>query len=172
MNELDFPVIIPDGPMKALSLWQPWASLVARGVKRHDTRTWTTEHRGLVAIHASKVVDLAGAPNALCRAALDMFWWATKHPASAVVAVARLTACRAAPSVEPFVTRADRAATDFSAGRFALVFDEIHALYEPIPLAGRQGLFNWTPPPDLAARLGPRLDHGAICRSIGWGVGA
>lgn len=40
--------------MKALSLTQPWASLVAIGAKRIETRSWSTSYRGLVAIHASK----------------------------------------------------------------------------------------------------------------------
>jgi hypothetical protein len=27
-----------DTPMRALSLWQPWASLIAQGIKRIETR--------------------------------------------------------------------------------------------------------------------------------------
>lgn len=38
--------------MKALTLHQPWASLVARGVKTIETRSWSTRHRGPLAIHA------------------------------------------------------------------------------------------------------------------------
>lgn len=40
--------------MKALSLHQPWASLIAMGVKTIETRSWSTSHRGLLAIHAAK----------------------------------------------------------------------------------------------------------------------
>lgn len=46
--------------MKALTLHQPWASLVALGVKTIETRSWATKHRGPIAIHAgtsSKVLD-------------------------------------------------------------------------------------------------------------------
>lgn len=39
--------------MKALSLWQPWASLVALGEKRIETREWSTRYRGELAIHAT-----------------------------------------------------------------------------------------------------------------------
>jgi hypothetical protein len=46
MNERD--------AVKALSLWQPWASLVALGVKTIETRSWSTSYRGPLAIHASK----------------------------------------------------------------------------------------------------------------------
>lgn len=40
--------------MKALSLWQPWASLVAIGAKTIETRSWSTSYRGPLAIHAAK----------------------------------------------------------------------------------------------------------------------
>src|SRR6267154_1758716 len=39
--------------MKALTLWQPWASMIAFGEKRIETRCWSTKHRGLLAIHAA-----------------------------------------------------------------------------------------------------------------------
>lgn len=40
--------------MKAISLWQPWASLMAIGAKTIETRHWPTHYRGLLAIHAAK----------------------------------------------------------------------------------------------------------------------
>jgi hypothetical protein len=40
--------------MKALSLWQPWASAIAVGAKRVETRSWATAYRGPLAIHAAK----------------------------------------------------------------------------------------------------------------------
>lgn len=38
--------------MKTLTLHQPWASLVALGVKTIETRSWSTSYRGPLAIHA------------------------------------------------------------------------------------------------------------------------
>jgi hypothetical protein len=40
--------------VKALTLYQPWASLVALGVKTIETRSWSTDFRGPLAIHAGK----------------------------------------------------------------------------------------------------------------------
>lgn len=40
--------------MKAISLLQPWASLVIMGVKTIETRSWQTAYRGSLLIHASK----------------------------------------------------------------------------------------------------------------------
>lgn len=40
--------------MKALSLLQPWATLVVIGAKQIETRSWSTAYRGPLLIHASK----------------------------------------------------------------------------------------------------------------------
>jgi hypothetical protein len=42
--------------MRVLSIQQPYAQLVVRGVKRLEVRTWTTDFRGRIAIHASAAV--------------------------------------------------------------------------------------------------------------------
>lgn len=39
--------------MKAISIKQPWASLIAHGIKDIENRTWATKYRGKVLIHAS-----------------------------------------------------------------------------------------------------------------------
>lgn len=41
--------------MKALSIKQPWSSLIAHGIKDIENRTWKTNFRGRVFIHASSV---------------------------------------------------------------------------------------------------------------------
>jgi hypothetical protein len=154
--------------IKAISLWQPWATLVARGLKTHETRHWPTEHRGPIAIHAAKTLDLVGAPVQLCHRGLGRAWWA-ECPQGAIVAIARLRTCVSTDAVFRDLTRADEAAGDFSQGRFAWRLGDIRRLVEPIPALGRQGLFNWAPPQDIEDRLGPALDHEAICAAIGWG---
>lgn len=50
--------------MKAITLTQPWASLVAAGAKTVETRSWTTNYRGPLAIHAAKGMRVDDA--ALC----------------------------------------------------------------------------------------------------------
>lgn len=39
--------------MKALSIKQPWAVLIAHGIKNIENRTWKTNFRGKIYIHAS-----------------------------------------------------------------------------------------------------------------------
>ena len=40
-------------PTKALSIRQPWASLIAHGIKDIENRTWKTNFRGRIYIHVS-----------------------------------------------------------------------------------------------------------------------
>lgn len=40
--------------MKVLTLQQPWATLVAIGAKKIETRSWSTKYRGMLAIHSGK----------------------------------------------------------------------------------------------------------------------
>ncbi|MDX5091650.1 ASCH domain-containing protein, partial [Lactobacillus crispatus] len=43
--------------MKAITIHQPWATLIALGEKQFETRSWETKYRGPLAIHAGKKVD-------------------------------------------------------------------------------------------------------------------
>ena len=47
--------------MLALSVRQPWANLIASGVKTIELRSWATDHRGPLAICAGKEIDREGA---------------------------------------------------------------------------------------------------------------
>lgn len=40
---------------KALTIQQPWAALIMKGVKQIELRTWSTKYRGILYIHAAKV---------------------------------------------------------------------------------------------------------------------
>ena len=56
--------------MKALTLTQPWAALVAIGAKHIETRSWATSYRGPLAIHAAKGIGSVGGAMglmSLCR---------------------------------------------------------------------------------------------------------
>jgi len=40
--------------MKAITLLQPWASLLVCEAKQYETRSWATSYRGPIAIHSAK----------------------------------------------------------------------------------------------------------------------
>ena len=132
--------------MKAISLWQPYASLVACGLKRVETRSWPTKYRGPILIHAGKrwTPEL----EATARHFRERFSWRTYVPSvgalplGAVVAVARITEChemdRAWIEAQ---SPLERAAGVWLPGRFGWVLEDVRAPGAPIPLKGRQGLF-------------------------------
>lgn len=43
--------------MKVLTIKQPFATLIAEGLKEYEFRTWKTKYRGEVLIHAGKGID-------------------------------------------------------------------------------------------------------------------
>ena len=43
--------------MKVLTLKHPWATLVAEGIKKYEFRSWKTNYRGKISIHAGSGVD-------------------------------------------------------------------------------------------------------------------
>lgn len=145
--------------MKALSIHQPYAHLIATGAKRIENRTWPTAHRDWLAIHASKTrhrVELwpanDGAPS------IDVADLAF----GAVVAVARVSAClilsHLAAAVALYELKHDRAHPyewvrhdPHASGPWCWVLEDVLALPEPLPYRGRQGLF------DLDAETSQRI---------------
>ena len=84
--------------MKALTIWQPWASLLACGAKQYETRSWATKYRGPIAIHAGKKfgeMDFGykDGKNTILDALRDC--GNTQHPLplGAVIATAELVNC-------------------------------------------------------------------------------
>lgn len=43
--------------MKVITLKQPWATLVAEGLKKYEFRSWKYNYRGEILIHAGKGID-------------------------------------------------------------------------------------------------------------------
>ncbi|RYF10502.1 MAG: ASCH domain-containing protein [Flavobacteriales bacterium] len=57
--------------MKTLSIKQPWASLIATGIKDIENRTWATKYRGRIYIHASGKLAFDSLANQLTTDQLD-----------------------------------------------------------------------------------------------------
>lgn len=100
-------------PIKTLSLWQPWASLVAVGEKRIETRSWATKHRGTIAIHATQNWPQEARYFSLRFPAWDML---AKH---------------------------EQAFGNYALGRYAWVLSDWIPLEMPIPARGGHRLWNW-----------------------------
>jgi hypothetical protein len=145
-------------PIKCISLWEPWASLMAAGFKPDETRHWPTHIRGRVAIHASRTrAGLDDGPRDLCAFAFGLDWRATR-PFGCVVAVGELTGCVGTAARARQVRHCNLISGNYGPERYAFHFERVRPLVEPILLTGRQGFFDWLPPEDLEARLRPAVE--------------
>lgn len=140
--------------MKAITIWQPWASLLISGQKIYETRSWATAYRGPIAIHAAKrpvrrIIDALAEGNfwetlALFESLFPGPGELVQLSTGAVVGKALLMRCN--PIDEAFVaklTPMERALGDFTLGRYAWEFQEMVPVDLPVPVKGRQGLWEW-----------------------------
>lgn len=147
--------------MKTLSLTQPWASLVAVGAKRVETRSWTTSYRGPIAIHAAKGMDLAARETLLsCRVAgLIPMQRDEPIPLGALIATAALSDVwrvnHPGDARRWGLSPQEIAFGDFGVGRYAWFLRDIERLAEPIPARGALGL--WDFPLESAHKAGQTL---------------
>lgn len=160
--------------MKCISLWQPWATLIALGEKTIETRSSSTDYRGPLAIHAAKKWGLG--MLALTRSepliahrlryhgisfdtpGLNYATLQPPIPFAAVVAVADLVGCERTENLDSRlwiigrqVSIKERAFGDYTPGRWAWILDNIRKVDPPIYCRGARGLFRL--PPDVETQL-------------------
>lgn len=71
--------------MKVITIKQPFASLIAAGLKEYEFRTWKTNYRGEILIHAGKGID---------KDAMKKFeFLKLEYPTGCIIAKAKLTDC-------------------------------------------------------------------------------
>ena len=130
--------------MKAITLKQPWATLVAEGIKPIETRTHARFKKlagQTIAIHAGKTVSrmpFAFANHPLVQRIFDKYR-RTGLPTGAVVATVYVQEAR-------WLTAADsNAALVPAEGLFGLVMTNVKKFDTPIPAKGKQGIWEWNP---------------------------
>jgi activating signal cointegrator 1 len=153
--------------MRAISLHQPWATAIALGAKRVETRHWPTAYRGPLLIHAAKRCNKtelreygasgnwvdALAPAGVTRGGAPLW---DLLPLGQVVAICNLVDCRPTESFtdaelvtlrrhHDFVQHCgwyEEMMGNFAPGRFGWVLADIHALEQPVPFKGGQSFFD------------------------------
>lgn len=134
--------------MKAISLWQPWATLIAIGAKRYETRSWSTNYRGPIAIHASaRLIDTSEWNPVIWKVLYPPNSEPVKRPYSCIVCVVDLVDVlytEEAPK-SSFWHEQEVYFGDYTPGRFAWRLANVR-LVDNVRAVGRQGLWNWTPP--------------------------
>lgn len=140
--------------MKALTLTQPWATLVACGAKRIETRSWTTSYRGPLAIHAAK--GWRGEHRTAC--VIEPFYTELRRalgpdantihdlPRGAIIATVDLVDVLLIGSdgdllIGYNVPPLEEAFGDFTSGRYAWMLANAQ-LVDPVQCRGALGLWN------------------------------
>jgi hypothetical protein len=155
--------------LKAYTVYQPFAALIAVKAKKYETRGRRLNYRGTIAIHAGKKwVDAVIAdwtPEEIIRMRVlladyfpDVEFYEDELPHGAVIAVAdivdceRVTAAHGSECVQTltssgainFIDGDELTFGDLSIGRYAYKLANVRRLPVPIPCRGQQGLFTLT----------------------------
>ena len=162
--------------MKCISLSPPYGTLIALLLKGVETRGWSTQHRGPLAIHQTAAPGPKGTTEAalweLCSrapfgAALQARGYGSvaQLPRGKIVAVVDLVECRATgggrvggPKYADWVhglSATERAFGDYTPGRYGWLLSDVVALAEPIPARGMPGL--WDVPHAVEAQIDAQL---------------
>jgi len=138
--------------MKALTLTQPWATLVSIGAKRFETRSWNTGYTGPLAIHAAKgypkwARQLADEHPLIARALARHGYYAHNLPTGVIVATCRLNSTTPTGAALAFgLSDEEIAFGDYGPDRWAWELRDARRIIE-VPATGALGLWNWDPAP-------------------------
>lgn len=159
--------------MKAITLIQPWASLIAMGNKKIETRSWKTNHRGPLAIHAG--ASMPKQAKGFCSQIAEIlhvqyngsiWYYMANHVGDYtfghILATCELVDCctitpdilvksatewkMSEPCYLPLPDEKELVFGDYTPGRYAWILKNVKQLKKPIPAKGQQGLWNWEPP--------------------------
>lgn len=133
--------------MKALTICQPYAELIARGDKPIENRSWPTRYRGPLLIHAGKSRDWLGDDDE--EAALYAVN-VLEIPFGAIVAAADLVACLHIQQAWPVHWR-HLQAHEHANGPWCWVLENVRRAPRAVPWKGAQGL--WDVPTELRQAL-------------------
>jgi activating signal cointegrator 1 len=140
--------------VKALTVTQPWATLIAIGAKRIETRNWCTPYRGPLAIHAAKgfprwAREICNEPEFARELGPDPL------PLGVVVATCRLVSIESTAMLQYnsivdfeeygrfYIDDRERHFGDYSSGRSAWLLADVKRVEEPIPARGYLQLWEW-----------------------------
>ncbi len=127
--------------MKALTHYQPYASGLILKIKGPETRSWKTNYRGIVAIHAAKAMPQWAMEFAQTERALGII--PNRLPLGCILGTAVLIDCQPTQIVAPTLTPIQRLWGNYSYGRWAWLWADIKPFDEPIVARGAQRLWEW-----------------------------
>ncbi len=141
--------------LRALSVKDPWATLIAIGAKQIETRSYRTRYRGPISIHSSKAFRREDQEfcsqepvcSALERAGI---YSPAGIPRGGIIAVAEIVGCDRVPDVsdwERYVPdQPERSFGFYFPGRWMWRLANVRRLAEPVPSRGLLGLWRLPTP--------------------------
>ena len=130
--------------MRIISLWDPWASFIAAGHKRYETRAWKTPYRGPLAIHAAQTPKCIkdGTTERLVKEIGEDWekWKNFNWPYGKIIVLCDLKDCIRTIDCRKDIHGVDRILGDYSVGRWAWRLENVRVLKNPIPFKGMQGI--------------------------------
>ncbi|GCD10491.1 ASCH domain-containing protein [Clostridium tagluense] len=149
--------------MKCLSIIEPFATLIAIQEKRIETRSWKTNYRGEIAIHASKTINKEGKESCLKNEFLEVLEGKYiiingnnkiqyNFNFGNIIAIGDLIDCVQMKELyEDYailengmkVEGNELVFGDYTPGRYAWILDNIHLLNKPIKVKRHLGLWNY-----------------------------
>lgn len=124
---------------------------MARGIKKNETRSWPTNYRGDLVVCAAK---RKMAPEDLVLA--HKYQIAINPPYGCALCVVHLKECTASEFL-PTVTEQEADLGDYRPGRWIWITSNLRVLRTPIPVVGRQGLFDL--PDNIITAIQSELQH-------------
>lgn len=133
-------------PFPAITVYQPWASLIAYGFKEFETRGWPAPKRylgQLIAIHAGR--QWGDQEKDWDRVYRQLFpeIRAMPVPLGCIVAVCRLVAVVPSAQLVGVINPREKATGNFDAGRYGWQLKVVKRAEPPIPARGQQGIWTW-----------------------------
>ncbi|WP_410513266.1 ASCH domain-containing protein [Paenibacillus sp. BR2-3] len=133
--------------MHCLTIRQPWATLIALGEKKFETRSWNTSYRGELAIHAGKKIDKAICRQEPFKSVLSKHGYTEDNlPVGVIIAAGLLEECyeiTRSENGEGWVSGKEYDFGDYTEGRFAWKLEGMTPLNHPIPAKGRLSLWEY-----------------------------
>lgn len=138
--------------MKALTIHQPYAALIAHGLKIYETRSWSTRYRGEIAIHAGKSQDslkwlahgIGAQRDEVKHVVHEAELWQEIRVLGAVIATGTLSGIFRAEDIREYsgTSRRELLLGNYYDGRFGWEITNVQLLPEPIYCTGGQGLWD------------------------------
>lgn len=129
--------------MKVLSLTEPYATLIKCGIKTIETRSWKTNYRGILYIHASSTkIPKEYKNNVELMSLVDI----NELNYGNIVCYCELVDC--IEMTDEFIERVKKNKNEYITGiylkgRYAWILKNIKILNNPIKVKGHLGIWNY-----------------------------